>query len=153
MNTIRIIHISDIHHDKNEPENQGLILNAFFEDLTSKGNEMNFDSTYCIISGDLVYAGESDKIYSNFYQNFILRLSQFVPLRNIYCIPGNHDLNREFLNSNFDEHQEIISKEFSESEFNEYVKSKDNILVRKFEPYNKFCSEKLNLENLQMSVY
>lgn len=153
MNPIKLIHISDIHYAKNEPENQGLILKAFFEDLRSKESEMNFEYTYCIISGDLVNAGASDKTYSDFYQNFILPLSHFLPIRNIYCIPGNHDLNRQYFDSNFDEHQDILSKKFTETEFNDYVKSKDNILTKKFEPYHKFCNEKLNLEHFNLYGY
>ena len=56
MRRISIVHISDIHFDKCEPENQGLIINAFFKDLNSLLVDKPKDDIYCIISGDLVQA-------------------------------------------------------------------------------------------------
>jgi Predicted phosphohydrolases len=153
MNTIKIIHISDIHFDKNEPENQGLILSSFFKDLELKQNEMDYASTYCIISGDLVKVGASEKNYSDFYQNFIVRLIKIVPINNIYCTPGNHDLNRNIFESDLDEHQKVTTKEYVESEFNEFVKTPDNILLKKFKPYEKFYSERLNSKNFNLYGY
>lgn len=153
MNTIKIIHISDIHFDKNEPENQGLILNSFFKDLELKQNEMNYDSTYCIISGDLVMAGASEKNYNDFYQNFIVRLIKFVPINNIFCTPGNHDLNRNIFELDLNEHQEKTTKDYIESEFNEFVKAPDNILMKKFRPFEKFYSERLNSKNFNLYGY
>ena len=49
MEKITIIHISDIHYEFNEPENQGLILNSFFTDLDIQLDLNNKDNTYCVI--------------------------------------------------------------------------------------------------------
>jgi predicted MPP superfamily phosphohydrolase len=92
MSKVNIIHISDIHYEKNEPENQGLVLTSFFNDLEIKIDKTNIENTYCIISGDLVNKGNSEKIFEDFYNNFIIKLTKYVPLKNIYCSPGNHDL-------------------------------------------------------------
>ncbi len=153
MNTITIIHISDIHFGKNEYENQGLVLNSFFKDLDSKIDEVNKDNTYCIISGDLVNEGNSDNKYNDFYDKFIIKILNHVPIRNIFCIPGNHDLNRNFVKDNFKDHQEILSKNYSEGEFNELLKTNDNILLKKFATYEKFCTEKLSMPNFNLYGY
>ncbi len=145
MSKIKIIHISDIHFDKNEPENQGLIINSFFNDLEENRSNLSKESTYCIITGDIVKAGSNEIIYNSFFEDFIVRLSKFVHIQNIYCLPGNHDLNRNIVENNLDTHNEAISKKYSESEFNDFIKSDDNILLKKFIPFEKFCNEKLDL--------
>lgn len=150
MKEIKIIHLSDIHYHKNEPENQGLVLNSFFTDLSAQDKELKPETTYCIISGDLVNAGASDKVYSDFYQNFIKRLIDYVPLKNIYCTPGNHDLNRNIFKSQFEEHKDKILSFTDETEFNDFIKSEENIILKKFEPYKKFVLDKLDSSNFNL---
>lgn len=153
MSKINIIHISDIHFEKNEPENQGLIINSFFKDLEENQLTLSKESTYCIITGDLVKAGSHDNIYESFYQNFIIRLTKFVHINNIYCLPGNHDLNRNIVESNIDIHNEVITKDYKESEFNDFLKTDDNILIKKFRPFENFCNKKLNLQHFNLYGY
>jgi predicted MPP superfamily phosphohydrolase len=153
MANITILHVSDIHYDKNEPEAQGLILSAFFDDIKVRLDASNRENTFCIISGDLVNKGNSDKVYEEFYENFIVPLSKVVPLKSIYCTPGNHDLNRNVVEENIVEHTELIEKRFEEIKFNEYINTDDNIFLRKFKPYEKFCKEKLYLPNFNLLGY
>lgn len=150
MGRISIINISDIHFERNEPENQGLIINAFFKDLDISLSKSDFETTYCIISGDLVNKGATDQIYDDFYNRFICRLSKYIPLTHIYSVPGNHDLNRTTIENKFDEYQNIQTKQYTEIEFNDFVKSDDNLLLRKFSPYKKFCTEKLSMPNFNL---
>ncbi|WP_231459225.1 metallophosphoesterase [Pedobacter sp. Leaf132] len=153
MNKIKIIHISDIHFEKNEPENQGLVISSFFTDLYNKIDTKDRENTYCIISGDLVNKGNSDQIFNDFYDNFIIKLTKVVPIRNIYASPGNHDLNRKIVQENFDEHNKIVSKEISETEFNNFIKTEENLIVKKFSYYANFCREKLHLPNFNLLGY
>lgn len=153
MSNIKIIHISDIHYEKNEPENQGLILTSFFNDLDIKIDKSNKENTFCIISGDLVCRGNSDKVFDDFYNNFIIKLSKFVPIKNIYCSPGNHDLNRKIIEDNFNEHKEIVDRKFTETEFNDFIKSNNNIILKKFHYYESFCKQKLHLTNFNLLGY
>lgn len=153
MSRITVIHVSDIHYDKNEPENQGLILTSFFSDLDNKIDKSNKENTFCIITGDLVNKGNSDKVFEDFYNNFIVKLTQFVPIKNIYCSPGNHDLDRKVVEDNFDEHNEIVNKEFRETEFNDFIKTEKNIILKKFHYYENFCKQKLHLPNFNLIGY
>lgn len=153
MNKMTIVHISDIHFEKNEPENQGLIISSFFKDLETKIIDTNKESTYCIISGDLVNKGASDRIYTDFFEKFILKLSKYIPVKNIYCTPGNHDLSRKIVEENFDKHKELLSENYDEVEFNEFIKTSDNLILQKFAPYEKFCKEKLSIPNFNLYGY
>lgn len=150
MNKIKIIHISDIHYDKNEAENQGLILEAFFSDINIKIEESDKDNLFCIISGDLVNKGNSEQVFNDFYEKFILKLLKIVPLRNIYCLPGNHDFNRKILEDNIEKHDEILQKKLQESEFNDFVKVKDNLILKKFHFFENFCKNKMLRENIDI---
>ena len=153
MSEITIIHISDIHYENNEPENQGLVINSFFDDLEAKFDSANATNTYCIISGDLVNRGNSEKIFNEFYQNFILKLTKLIPLQNIFCSPGNHDLNRNIVEQNIEDHNNLISQKFNETEFNDFVKKDGNLTQNKFKYYEKFCKEKLHVSNFNLTGY
>lgn len=153
MSEVTIIHISDIHYENNEPENQGLVIGSFFDDLESKIKSTDTSNTYCIISGDLVNMGNSERIFNEFYNNFILRLTKLIPLQNIYCSPGNHDLNRKIVEHNNDEHNDLIANEFDETKFNDFVKSDGNLILKKFKFYETFCLEKLRLSNFNLTGY
>jgi|10_taG_2_1085330.scaffolds.fasta_scaffold02101_10 predicted MPP superfamily phosphohydrolase len=153
MSEITIIHISDIHYENNEPENQGLVINSFFDDLEAKFDSANATNTYCIISGDLVNRGNSEKIFNEFYQNFILKLTKLIPLQNIFCSPGNHDLNRNIVEQNIEDHNNLISQKFNETEFNDFVKKDGNLIQNKFKYYEKFCKEKLHVSNFNLTGY
>lgn len=152
MSTVKIIHISDIHFDKNEPESQGLILNAFFNDLIQLGIEKN-DTIFCILSGDLVNKGLSQKIYEDFYEKFIKRLVCFVPEKNIICVPGNHDLNRGVVENNFEEHEAIRTSDCKEIDFNNLIAKEDGLIKSKFEHYEYFCKNILNKSSFVYSGY
>lgn len=153
MRKIKVIHVSDIHYENNEPENQGLIINSFFFDLENKLDRSNKENTFCIISGDLVNKGNSEMIYNSFYKYFILRLLNFVPITNIYCTPGNHDLNRNIIQENFEEHERLINENKNETQFNDFLKSQNNLFVRKFDFYKNFCNTYLNITNFNLLGY
>jgi UDP-2,3-diacylglucosamine pyrophosphatase LpxH len=144
MATTTIIQVSDIHFEGNEPENQGLVLNAFFKDLEiTLGGISDKENTYCIISGDLVNKGNSRKIFDDFFDIFISQLTKYLPINHIFPIPGNHDFNRTVIEEDFAYYQEILFKEYQENEFNELIKNADNLLLKKFTFYEEFCKQKL----------
>ena len=153
MRKITIIHVSDIHYENNEPENQGLVINSFFDDLKAKINLADATNTYCIISGDLVNKGNSEKIFNEFYNNFIIKLTKLIPLQNIFCSPGNHDLNRNIVEQNIDEHNNLISQKFKETEFNDLVKKEGNLIQKKFKYYEKFCRDKMHVSNFSLTGF
>ena len=138
---INILHISDIHFGWNKPEEDGVVLDAFFEDLKNTMQKNKGDENYCIISGDLVFKGCDEHEYQQFYSQFIGKLIQIIPLNNIMVVAGNHDLNRKWVEDNIEKHREDIYKNRTEVEFNDYMKEEDCQLLKKFIPFNRFCKE------------
>lgn len=153
MSEITIIHVSDIHYENNEPENQGLVISSFFDDLETKIDKSDAENTYCIISGDLVNKGNSERIFNEFYNTFILKLTKIVPLQNIYCSPGNHDFNRGIVEQNIDDHNNLIVQNFNETEFNDFVKSEGNLIQNKFKFYEMFCRDQMHISNFNLTGY
>lgn len=150
---INILHLSDIHYGWKKPEEDGVVLDAFFDDLKQTLSE-NKSENYCVISGDLVHKGGNDREYEEFFIGFISRLSKFVPTTHIIATPGNHDLSQKYVTDNFKEHQAVIHKKRTEVEFNEYVSDADNcMLYDKFSSFVKFCREKLNINGFELSGY
>ena len=149
---INILHISDIHFGWNKPEEDGVVLNAFFDDLKNTMKEYG-DENYCIISGDLVYKGCNDHEYQIFYRDFICKLTQIIPINNIMVLAGNHDLNRNWVENNLEKHKEDIFKKRTEVEFNDYLNEEDCQLLIKFTPFNKFSKEIMHIDEFDMTGY
>lgn len=155
MNDIHILTLSDIHFDKNEPENQGLVVTEFFKDLPKVVANIDKDNLYCIISGDLVQAGV-DKHYSDFSDIFIKKLQKYVPLAHILVVAGNHDLNRSILKEKeWKKKQDtLVNSNDDETSYNaKLVEPKDSLIYKKFEPFCRFVNEKLLIPNFNLFGY
>ena len=150
---IKILHISDIHYGWKKPEEDGVVLEAFFDDLKQTLSGNHFEN-YCIISGDLVHKGGNDHEYEEFYNGFIHRLIKHMPLSHIIVTPGNHDLSQKYVSDNLKAHQTEIHRLRTEVEFNEYVDDKEKCQLReKFASFEKFCTDKLRISEFDLSGY
>ena len=155
-NSIHILCISDIHYSKSAPENQGLVLREFFNDLPKQLIGIDRDNLYCIIAGDLVQAGNVDKSYDDFYEAFIKKLTLYIPLDHILCVAGNHDMNRNILKDKewADKHNALFKKDLSEEEYNCYLaKNEESVIYKKFDCFNRFCLNKMQIENYDLLGY
>jgi len=150
---INVLHISDIHFGWNKLEEDGVVLDAFFDDIENTMPKENKDDNYCFISGDLVYKGCNDYEYELFYRDFISKITQTIPLDNIIVLAGNHDLNRNWVENNIEEHKEDIYKDRSEVEYNDYLNEEGCQLLKKFTPFNKFCKEVMHIPEFNITGY
>jgi hypothetical protein len=153
MGKITVIHVSDIHYELNEPENQGLVISSFFNDLDLKIEPDNKENTYCIISGDLLQRGNSERLFNDFYNKFIKKLLKHVPIQNIFCTPGNHDLNRNVIEENLTDHDDILKINFNETELNDFFKKDDTLIHKKFHLFTIFCQQNLHISNYNLYGY
>lgn len=156
MSNRYILCLSDIHFDKNEPENQGLVVTEFFRDLPKVIGNIDKDNLYCLISGDLVWAGNIDKSYEEFNDIFIKKLIKYVPLDHIIVVAGNHDLNRNILKQKDwgKKQMELVNSKEKETPYNELLKnSDDSLILKKFQCFSKFVDEKLLIPNFNLFGY
>ena len=152
---INILHISDIHWGKNNlPEDEGVVMDSFVGDLKNVLSKESQEDNYCIISGDLVNRGGIQYYYNDFFDNFIKGLLKYIPLSHIIVTPGNHDIDRKWVEENFDEQKADIYNNRTESEFNDYVENTDICqFFNKFKSFQEFCITKLNIPEFDLASY
>ena len=90
MGNVRWLHVSDIHMNKRGVENDRM-RQKLIEYL--KSNKMKFD--YIFFTGDMRYAPDGD-----FAENTVAYLKELcditgVERKNLFIVPGNHDIDRE----------------------------------------------------------
>lgn len=134
----RIFHISDLHMNKGWHEQQGVVLDAFFDDIKPRVNESN--EPFLVFSGDLVQAGSSQEMYAEFTRHFGTLLSMFPDKGRRICCSGNHDVNRDYIEKNIFVLEAITSKGSSETTFNTLLESDSfSKLIRpKFDDFDSF---------------
>lgn len=91
MNTLRWLHMSDIHFKGNEQYETKRMRDSLIEELKKVSIEKNIDLIF--ITGDLAYQGLGyDKDLEKFIQAILS--STGATLDNLFIVPGNHDLKR-----------------------------------------------------------
>lgn len=93
MRLVRWLHISDIHMRPRDAWAQDVVLRAMREDIERQRADLPFD--FVLVSGDLAHSGKPEE-YALVGQFFTaLATAADVQIERIYCIPGNHDIDRQ----------------------------------------------------------
>ncbi len=100
MRPIVWLHISDIHLRAVNQWSQDVVLQALcrsVEDQREEGTSADF----ILVSGDIAFAGKREEyaLAENFFKE--LQTATEVPLERFFCVPGNHDINRDRQNMCF----------------------------------------------------
>ena len=134
-----IIHLSDLHFRLNWEEDQGIVLEAFFKDLSKQIDQIDISNVYVAFSGDVVLAGGKPELYDSFFAQFDSELTRVnIPKNQRICVPGNQDVSFNFVNENSVEHEGVVSQKLSEKNFNDFIYKKPIILKGKFDNYMSF---------------
>ncbi len=154
MNTL-IIYISDIHFTGKRAENEGVVINAFIQDVKKQLDEIPHKDTFVFIGGDLVQKADDEESYDNFWNDVIVPLIAFgIKKEHIICVPGNHDIQRSKIEENKLVYSPLISQDFTEGAFNDFLESEaSSILTNKFEHYESFLTKKLECANYDSIGY
>lgn len=134
-----IVHISDLHYREHWEEEQGLVLERFFEDLGRQLGGVDRSKAFVAFSGEVVRAGGHPGLYGAMAEQFDMELSRLrLPRDQRICVPGNHDVSVDVVRSKRVEHQGVIQQELDEKRFNDYVGDADCLLMKKFANYREF---------------
>ena len=136
-----LIHISDLHYRPDWPEENELVCSRFFEDL--KDQTKNIENTYCVFSGDVVFAGANPHIYDKFHDNFTKRFDEAgIPKERRICVPGNHDVSRDALKPILIIQKGSLSEISDERAFNDSLPQFSKLfLAGNFENYKTYESK------------
>lgn len=143
-----IIYFSDIHLSDGNAEGEGLVVQAFVKDVKEKLASIPHDDVFAFIGGDLVQAADSYDSYTLFDKMIVKPLAAIgIPQSHIYCVPGNHDVQRGWINQNKALYAPFVSQEFKESEFNNIAQEeKQSFLLKdKFDNFSSFAESCLNI--------
>lgn len=93
MRPIRWLHISDIHMRPRDAWSQDVVLRAMCQDVELHRADLAID--FVLISGDLAYSGKPEEyaLVSQFFN--ALAAAAHIQTERIFCIPGNHDIDRD----------------------------------------------------------
>lgn len=94
MRPITWHHISDIHMRVRDAWSQDVVLTAMCDRIRQqRGSDTVAD--FILVTGDLAFSGKRDEyeLVAKFFDE--LSTASAVPKERIYCIPGNHDIDRD----------------------------------------------------------
>ena len=140
MRPITWLHISDFHFRESDEQPRKAVLSAMLEDITQRCAD-GLVVDFVLATGDLAFSGR-DAEY-NLVESFFGDLSAAtgLPYEKIFCVPGNHDVQREryktlfigarqklqtandvyaFL-ADFDERDTLLKRQSSFSRFQKHV--------------------------------
>ena len=94
MKPICWLHISDIHLRVGTTWSHDVVLRAMCEDV-ARHRKAGKAPDFILVTGDLAYSGnvEEYKLVAGFFDALVLAAG--VPKDRIFCIAGNHDIDRE----------------------------------------------------------
>lgn len=145
---IRILQFSDIHWTISSPwEEQFTGLRSAFKNEIENLRKANKKVDYLFICGDIAFKGITDE-YTQAME-YIDKLCQLLELKrkDVFVVPGNHDLNRK---SDGHELRELINIALATDDRNEVFlktvhkdRSLNKTLYAAFQDYNMFAKEYL----------
>lgn len=94
MRQICWLHISDIHMRVSEAWSHDVVLRVMCEDIARQRGE-GTPADFILATGDLAFSGKADeyRLAAEFFD--ALSAASAVPKGRIFCIPGNHDVDRD----------------------------------------------------------
>ena len=93
MRPVCWLHISDFHMNNNETGPQRAVLKAMVEDIKGRRHGgLHFD--FVLVTGDLAFSGKASEyeLVGKFFEE--LSSAVDLPREKIFCVPGNHDVER-----------------------------------------------------------
>lgn len=142
--------ISDIHFTGEQPESEGQVVAAFLKDVQKQLSEIPHSNAYVLIGGDLVQAADNKSYYESFWNNFLIPLIALgIKKENIICVPGNHDIERNWITQNKIIYAPLIKEKYTEVNFNNLSGNEQlsKNLTDKFCNFSNFVKDKLNINN------
>ena len=94
MRTVRWLHISDLHMREAEDAPQQTVLATMLEDI-SRRRATGAQVDFVVVTGDLAFSGKRSEyeLVAAFLRDLVASVG--VSPDKVFCVPGNHDVQRE----------------------------------------------------------
>lgn len=151
MSEIAFIHLSDIHFHKasgNKFDIDADLRSSILLDIKNNAKRHLCNVKGILVGGDIAFAGQKEEY--NIAKSFLKEITAILEIdeKNIYCVPGNHDVNQQFvkgsksiLNAQAEiENAETLDK--ADSLLESYIldEATPNLLFKSIEQYNNFVA-------------
>ena len=129
MRAVNWLHISDLHLRKGNTSSQDAVLSAMLEDLTQRC-ESGLAVDFALVTGDLAFSGQNAEY--ELVGTFFRRLSYATGLScdSIFCVPGNHDVQRNRHQTTFAGARKMLQSENDIYALLMNSEERDTLLVR-----------------------
>lgn len=143
---IGIVNISDIHFGLGAPENEGVVLSAFVNDIQEQMDKNKYDDLFVFIGGDLINIAD-DNNYDRFDAEVIKPIIEKIKINRNHIIvsPGNHDVQQSKVKDCAEMFIPVVEKKYPETEFNDLIhkEATKSMLLGKFGNFEKYVKENL----------
>ncbi len=94
MREIAWLQVSDIHMQQRDKWSQDVVLRAMADSIRQRRSQ-GFTLDFILATGDLAFSGKQDEyeLVKHFFDELVS--ASGVPKERIFCIPGNHDVDRD----------------------------------------------------------
>lgn len=93
MRPINWLHISDFHLREGQEWSQDVVLRAMCQHIEQQ-QEAGHGADFVLVTGDIAFSGKAEEyaLAERFFNQLVS--ASGVPLERIFCVPGNHDIDR-----------------------------------------------------------
>lgn len=153
---VLLLNISDIHVGSVlKPENEGLVLKRFIEDVDEQVKKFIYEDVYVLIGGDLVFAA-SDESYKKFDEIIIEKLCKILQIDRSHFViaPGNHDVSQSAVKDVEESYLPIVKAKYDESKFNDLLRkpAQKDILFAKFNTFGSYMKDTMGLHDYSLQA-
>ena len=136
MRVVRWVHISDLHMRQSENAPRQAVLSAMLQDMRHRvATEGPFD--FVVATGDLAFSGQKSE-YTLVREFLDQRVGSIdVAPSSIFCVPGNHDVQRERSKMCFTGARESLKSQNDVYRFLTDADERESLLLRQ-EDYRTF---------------
>ena len=129
MRAVTWLHISDFHFRESEAWPQNAVLSAMLEDIERR-REAGLAVDFVLATGDLAFSGKESEY--DLVEAFFEKLSETtgLPREVIFCVPGNHDIQRERYKMSFAGAREKLQSQNDIYDFLSDTEERDTLLLR-----------------------
>ena len=94
MRTVRWLHISDLHIQEAENAQRQAVLSEMLDEI-SRRSKTGVRMDFVVATGDLAFSGKCSEyeLVAGFLSNLVDSVGIFSD--KVFCIPGNHDVQRD----------------------------------------------------------
>ena len=129
MRVVKWLHISDLHLKRDGSLSQNAVLSAMRDDIERRCDE-GLSVDFVLVTGDLAYSGKKTEyqLVEDFFRDLAATID--VSYDRFFCVPGNHDVQRDRQMATFAGARQQLQSENDVYAFLANAEERGTLLVR-----------------------